>query len=150
MVVPFSSRSKVLALIAIRTLPVLHDEGKMQAILMGAAAAVLFAGKAMADDSVIASRFGNTTIATTASGQTARLYYNADHTFTMKAGTQTISGTWKLDGDTVCLAYDAGTLLPQGMTNPSCVPMTAHAIGDTWTVGDGVQKRTITLVQGIQ
>jgi hypothetical protein len=121
----------------------------MRAILAGSAA-VLFASAAMADDSVIASRFGNTTIATGASGQTAKLYYNADHTFTMKTGAQSASGTWKLDGSTVCLTYSSSMPLPPGMTNPTCVPITAHAVGDTWTVGEGAQKRTITLVQGIQ
>jgi hypothetical protein len=122
----------------------------MRAILIGAAAAALFASAAMADDSVLASRFGNTTIATEASGQTVKLYYNADHTFTTKSGAQTASGTWKLDGGTVCLTYSSATALPLGMTNPTCVPVTAHAVGDTWTVGDGAQKRTITLVKGIQ
>jgi hypothetical protein len=99
---------------------------------------------------VIASRFGNTTIATTASGQTVKSYYNADHTFTTKSGAQAFDGTWKVDGDTVCLTYSSATALPHGMTNPTCVPIAAHAVGDTWTVGEGLQKRTITLVQGIQ
>jgi len=33
-----------------------------------------------------------------------------------------------------------------GAPNPTCVPATAHKVGDTWTAGG----RTITLVQGIQ
>lgn len=147
----FSASGEMLAFGTIRALPVHDDEGEaMRAILMGAAVAVVSAGVAMADESVIASRFGNTTIATTASGQTVKLYYNADHTFTTKSGTQIVGGTWKLDGSNVCLTYSSGTPLPPGMTNPACVPITAHAVGDTWTVGEGTQKRTVTLVQGIQ
>jgi hypothetical protein len=122
----------------------------MRAVLMGVMTAALLSGAAMADHSVIASRFGNTTIATMAGGQTIKLYYNADHTFTTKSGDQTASGSWKLDGSNVCLTYSNMTAPPPGMTNPTCAPITAHAVGDTWTVGEGAQKRTITLVQGIQ
>jgi hypothetical protein len=115
---------------------------------MGAAAVILLAGAAMADDSLLASRFGNTTIATSADGTVVKLYYSADHTFTGKFGNQNASGTWALNGNTVCLTYT--TPLPQGMTNPVCVPITAHAVGDTWSVGEGAQKRTMSLVKGIQ
>jgi hypothetical protein len=122
----------------------------MRAILMGAAAAILLAGAATADDSALASRFGNTTIATTADGTTVKLYYKADHTFTGKTGSQATNGTWKIDGTTVCLTYANPAMLPAGAANPVCVPVAAHAVGDTWTVGVGMQKRTISLVKGIQ
>ncbi len=122
----------------------------MRAILMGAAAAALLSSAALADDSVLASRFGNTTIATMANGQTLKLYYNADHTFTSKIGDQTSNGTWKLDGGTVCLTYANPAALPAGTANPTCVPVAAHNVGDSWSVGAGDQKRTISLVKGIQ
>ncbi len=119
----------------------------MRAILTCAASACLLATAALADDSVLASRFGNTTVATDASGAQSKLYYNADHTFTAKAGTMSVKGTWKVDGDKVCLSYDPA---PPGMASPNCLPVAAHNVGDTWTVGDGAQKRTVTLVKGIQ
>jgi hypothetical protein len=113
-------------------------------------AAVLFATAAMADDSVMASRFGNTTVSTDSAGVKSKLYYNADHTFTAKVGDQAVSGTWKVDGGTICLTYSGGAMLPPTMPNPTCLPVVAHKVGDTWTTGDGAMKRTVTLVQGIQ
>jgi opacity protein-like surface antigen len=124
----------------------------MRAILICAASACLLSTAALADDSVLASRFGNTTIATDVSGAQSRLYYNADHTFTAKVGPQamTIKGTWKIDGGNVCLTYEGATNLPANMPNPTCLPVSAHNVGDTWTTGDGAMKRTVTIVKGIQ
>jgi hypothetical protein len=121
----------------------------MRAIMMSAAA-IMFATAASADDSVMASRFGNTTLSTDASGVKSKLYYSADHTFTAKVGDQSVSGTWKVDGGTICLTYSAGASLPPTMPNPTCLPVVAHKVGDTWTTGEGAMKRTVTLVQGIQ
>ncbi len=122
----------------------------MRAIMLGAAAAVLLSGAAMADDSVMASRFGNTTIATYANGAIVKLYYSTDHTFTTKSGSQTTNGTWKVDGATICLIYANPAALPAGTANRECLPIAAHVVGDTWTVGTGDQKRTVSLVKGIQ
>jgi hypothetical protein len=122
----------------------------MRIVLMSTAFAVLMTTAAFADDSVLASRFGNTTIATDTTGAQQKLYYNADHTFTAKVGAQTINGTWKIDGGNVCLTYQSTANLPATMPNPTCLPVVAHNVGDTWTTGDGAMKRTVTLVKGIQ
>jgi hypothetical protein len=113
-------------------------------------AAILFATAATADDSVMASRFGNTTVSTDSAGVKSKLYYNADHTFTAKVGDQSVSGTWKVDGGTICLTYPAGANLPATMPNPTCLPVVAHKVGDSWTTGEGAMKRSVTLVPGIQ
>lgn len=118
----------------------------MRAILMGLSAAVLFAGAAMADDSVMASRFGNTTITKDAAGNETHLYYKADHSFTVKAGGQTTGGTWKIDGATICLTYANPAALPPGTPNPTCVPVSAHRVGDTWSAG----PYSVSLVAGEQ
>jgi YD repeat-containing protein len=110
--------------------------------LLIAAAFALTATAAYADD-VMASRYGNTTITTDASGVQTKLYYNADGTFTGKQGAFSFSGTWKLDGSTICLTFNPA---PPGAPNPTCTPVSAHKIGETWNGGG----RTITLVQGIQ
>ena len=102
---------------------------------------------AVAADDVMASRYGNTTVSTDSKGVETKVYYNADHTFTFKSGTQSGKGTWKVDNATVCLTYEAA---PAGMPNPLCVPVVAHKVGDTWTTGEGDQKRTVKLVAGIQ
>jgi hypothetical protein len=123
----------------------------MRAILICAASTML-ATAAMADDSVLASRFGNTTIATDPTGAQTKLYYNADHTFSAKIGAQglAVKGTWKIDGGNVCLSYDGSAPLPPNLPNPTCLPVAAHNVGDTWSTGDGAMKRTVTLVKGIQ
>lgn len=77
-----------------------------------------------------------------AKGVKTRIYYKADGTFTGKQGTASFSGTWTLDAkNMLCLSF---TPLPPGATNPTCVPGTAHKVGDTWGGG------TVSLVAGIQ
>lgn len=104
------------------------------------------AGSALADDSVLASRFGNTTITKDGAGNETRLYYAADHTFTVKAGGQTTNGTWKIDGGTICLTYANPAGLPAGTPNPTCVPVSAHKVGDSWSAG----PYSVSLVSGVQ
>jgi hypothetical protein len=113
-------------------------------------ATILFATAAAADDTVMAARFGNTTVSTDAAGVKSKLYYNADHTFTAKVGDQSVSGTWKVDGGTICLTYTGGAAPSPTMPNPTCLPVVAHKVGDTWTTGEGPMKRTVTLIQGLQ
>jgi len=122
----------------------------MRVVLMSTAIAILMTSAALADDSVLASRFGNTTIATDPTGAQTKVYYNADHTFSAKIVGQTVNGTWKVDSGTVCLTYANTANLPATIPNPTCLPVAAHNVGDTWTAGEGAMKRTITLVKGIQ
>ena len=94
---------------------------------------------------VMASRYGNTTIARTGSGHEVHMYYNADHTFTGKVVDVgfDLKGTWSVQNGALCRVYDP---LPPMTTNPDCQPVAAQNIGDTWRVGDN----TSTLVAGIQ
>jgi hypothetical protein len=114
----------------------------MRAFLLGVAAFALSAGVAFADD-IMASRYGNTTVTTDASGAQTMLYYAADGTFTGKQGNQSFNGTWKVDGGSICLTFAQPV---PGAANPTCLPVAAHKVGDTWKAGD----RTVSLVQGIQ
>lgn len=122
----------------------------MRIFVTSTAIAMLMTSAVLADDSVLASRFGNTTIATDTAGGQTKLYYNADHTFSAKTGAQTINGTWKVDNGSVCLTYANAANLPATMSNPTCLPVAVHNVGDTWTTGGGAMKRTVTLVKGIQ
>jgi|SRR4051812_13728323 hypothetical protein len=100
---------------------------------------------ALAQDEVMAARFGNTTVTHTDSGHEVHMYYKADHTFTGNVvdADFRLKGTWAVNAGTVCLTYNPP---PPTVSNPVCQPVVAHNIGDTWTVG----KNTVTLVKGIQ
>lgn len=115
----------------------------MKKILIGAAFALAAVMPALAGDEVLASRFGNTTITKDAQGNERRVYYKADHTFTGKQGTAEFSGTWKIDGSTICLTTAQSV---PGLPNPVCTPVEDHKVGDSWTAG----PYTVTLVAGIQ
>ena len=119
----------------------------LKTILASLAALALAASAAFAVDDVMASRYGNTTEATDAKGAVTKVYYKADGTFTAKAGDVATAGTWKVDAGKICLTYTGAT--PPGMTNPFCVPVAAHKVGETWTSGEGDQKRTVKLIAGI-
>jgi len=118
----------------------------MRLVLLCAAMTAMTAGAALADDSVLASRFGNTTITKDGAGNETRLYYAADHTFKVKAQGQTTNGTWKIDGGTICLAYANPAALAAGTPNPTCVPVSNHKVGDSWSAG----PYSVSLVAGIQ
>lgn len=117
----------------------------MRVFLLAASLIALSAAPALAGDDVMASFYGNTVISKGGMGE-VHTYYNADHTFTMKAPAFDVSwkGTWKVDGGNMCRAFDGAS--PPGVTNPLCLPIEAHKVGDTWTVAG----RTVTVVQGIQ
>lgn len=114
-------------------------------ILLGAVAALaLSATAAFAGDEVMASRIGNTTITTDASGQSSKIYYEADHSFTGVQADQQLSGTWAVNGSQVCLTFTSAP--PPGYPNPICTPVAAHNVGDSWSSG----PFTVQLVEGHQ
>jgi hypothetical protein len=114
----------------------------MRAVRIGLCAAS-FASAAFADDGVMATRFGNTTITRNAAGLERHVYFKADGTFTGKQGAIRFGGTWKVKGNTVCLTTSAAV---PGIPSPACAPVSAHKVGDTWTTG----PNTVSLVAGIQ
>lgn len=115
-------------------------------ILLGAVAALaLSATAALAGgEDVMASRFGNTTITSDASGMSSKIYYEADHSFTGVQGEQQLAGTWAVKGAQVCLTFTSEA--PPGYPNPICTPVSNHAVGETWQAG----PFTVQLVAGHQ
>lgn len=109
---------------------------------------LLSASAVFAGDDVMAPFYGNTAVVTGGMTET-RTYYNADHTFTLKAPSFGMEwkGTWKLDGANLCRTYEKA---PPGVPNPFCTPMQAHKVGDSWTMTMDGKTRTISLVKGIQ
>jgi hypothetical protein len=120
----------------------------IRTLILSTAACVFAAGVAFADD-VMASRFGNTVEATNAKGEVTKLWYAEDGSFTGNANGQDFKGTWELKDGTICLTQTDPAPQP-GATNPTCNPASAHAVGDTWEVGEGDAKMTIKLVAGKQ
>jgi hypothetical protein len=114
----------------------------MRSTILAAALVAFSASLAYADD-VMATRYGNTTIATEANGTQTKLYYKADGTFTGNQGELAFSGTWKLDGDKICLHFDKAV---PGYAEPFCPGIEPHKVGDTWTAAG----RKVMLVKGVQ
>jgi hypothetical protein len=122
----------------------------MRAIFL-AAVLVLAGNAALAEDDLMASRYGNTTDSVDSQGVHTKLYYSADHTFKADVGGTKVDGTWKVDNGTVCLSYaNPPPSMPATMPNPTCLPVVAHKVGDTWTTGEGAMKRTVSLEAGIK
>jgi len=114
-------------------------------ILLGAIAALALSATAvLAADDVMASRIGNTTITTDASGMSSKIYYEADHSFTGVQGDLQLAGTWAVKGSQVCLTFSSEP--PPGYPNPICTPVSARNVGDSWTSG----PFTVQLVEGKQ
>jgi hypothetical protein len=123
----------------------------MRVILLGAVAFAFATSVAFAADDVMATRYGNTTDSVDSQGVHSKLYYAADHTFRANVGGSEVHGTWKVDAGTICLTYvDPPATLPSTMPNPTCLPVQARAVGETWETGEGAMKRTVTLKAGIQ
>jgi hypothetical protein len=119
-------------------------EGQMRSMILAAALVAVSVSCAYADD-VMASRYGNTTMATDSKGVQTKIYYQAGGMLTGKQGDLSFKGTWKVDAaNKLCLNF-SGTA-PKGMANPFCVTVSDHKVGDTWKSDD----RTVTLVKGIQ
>jgi hypothetical protein len=120
----------------------------VRSVLIIVALSTGFALSAYADDDVMAGYYGNTTVSKGGMAET-HTTYSQDHTFDMKvpAFSMEFKGTWALDGAQLCRTFETP---PPGVTNPLCTPIEAHKVGDTWTVTQGDQTRTVTLVQGIQ
>jgi hypothetical protein len=118
----------------------------MRSILIAVIAVAVCATSAFADDSLMAPRFGNTSISkNNKNGIEAHIYFKADHTFTGKVLRLNIAlkGTWTLDGTNFCMTY---TPAPFGVKSPSCHTIAMHKLGDVWTDSD----RTLSIVPGIQ
>ena len=67
--------------------------------------------------------------------------------FTAAAGSLTSKGTWVVQGTQLCRTYDP---VPPGLTNPVCIPVASHKIGDKWTVTVAGVAREATIVAGVQ
>jgi hypothetical protein len=123
----------------------------MRAVLLGAALSLALAIPAFAAEDIMAARYGNTTDSVDAQGIHTKIWYSADHTFKASIADTQVHGTWKVENATVCLTFvDPPANLPSTFPNPTCLPVSAHKLGDSWTTGEGAMARTVTIKSGIQ
>lgn len=124
----------------------------MKSVILAAAAAMLIAAPAYAGDEAMAGYIGNTVVATGGMAET-HAHYKADHSFdivgTMMGMSRTYQGTWEFKGDQLCRTY-TGDLPPGLPSNPLCTAWAPHKVGDSWTMTQGGQTRTLTLKAGVQ
>jgi hypothetical protein len=120
----------------------------LRTLLLSAALGAACTISAYAADDVMSGFYGNTAVATGGMAETHTTYTH-DHTFSMRVPAFGVEfkGTWAVNGDQICRTFDSP---PPGVSNPLCVPVAAHKVGDTWTMGAGGDTRTITLVKGVQ
>jgi hypothetical protein len=113
---------------------------------------VLAAGSAMAADDVMANFYGNTVVSTGGIAD-VHTHYRPDHSFDMVASrmgfSRTFKGTWAVDAKgNLCRTFVGD--VPPDTTNPLCLPIAAHKVGDTWTIDMNGSPRTATLKAGIE
>jgi hypothetical protein len=103
-------------------------------MLIAASILGLSAGPALAAD-LMAGYYGNTVIVT-GPGLEVHVHYRADHTLDLtgtRSGTAfKAKGTWAIDKNgQLCRTYETP---PPGVPNPFCTPLTAHKLGDAWSM----------------
>jgi hypothetical protein len=111
---------------------------------------MLAASSALADDPM-ANTYANTIVTKDSKGMASSLLFNQDGTYTIKATDPNgksveISGKWTLKdgGKTICLTPAAPPNSP-----PSCSPLQAHNVGDSWSVtNDQSQTFSVSLTAG--
>jgi hypothetical protein len=126
----------------------------MRFVVIALAAGLALAATSASADDLMASTYANTVKATDAKGVTSSFLFNADGTYTINATGPdgkpvTIPGKWttKDGGATLCLQPASPPNTPPPA--PSCSPLSAHKIGDTWTVVNDMKETfTVTLVAG--
>jgi hypothetical protein len=105
-------------------------------MLLAGVALALTATAANADQ--FAGMYGNTVHVTHADGSTGTAYVNADNTWEMHQGDQTMRGTYTWKDDThFCMTVTDPKPGPNDQ-GPECNAITGdHKVGDTWTDDDG-------------
>jgi hypothetical protein len=122
-------------------------EVKMRIAVIALTSGFLFAATSALADDLMANTYANTVVTKDSKGMTSSLLFNQDGTYTIKATGPDgkpvqIPGKWtfKDDGKTICLAAAAP---------PSCSPLQAHSVGDSWTVtNDQNQTFNVSLTAG--
>lgn len=118
----------------------------MRTLMMAAVLALGISGAALADP--MAGAYGNTVTITYPNGVVAKMYVDANGTYTTKGPDgSTMKGSWTAaDGKTCLVQTDPAP--PAGMA-PNCSPTVEKKVGDSWTApGPNGSTITIAIVAG--
>ena len=126
----------------------------MRVTLMALAGSLVLMASAASAEDPMASTYANTVVSKDSKGMSSTLYFNQDGTYTLKATGPngqpvTVPGKWatKDGGKSLCLTMDAPPNAPPAP--PSCTPLQAHNVGDSWTVtNDQNQTYNVSLTAG--
>ena len=129
-----------------KTIIRLATAGAVSALLVGAA----WAGN-------MEARFSNTVVAKAPDGTTMKVFYDKPVAFKATIDqpgkpTTNAKGTWRVDGDKVCLTSDT-TFGPFEANKEGCVALMGDKVGDKWqtpgkdTAGKDI-KLDVTIVAG--
>ena len=115
---------------------------KIALLAFGALVAAGFASTALAD--TMAETYGNTVIATNDKGETSKLWFKADGTYTgTSAKGEKFSGKFAIKNGQYCSTADMPANAPAGTPAPKevCQAYEAnHKVGETWTQNDSTGK----------
>jgi hypothetical protein len=108
-------------------------------------AVVLAAVPASAD--TWSGAYGNTINATYTDGRTAKVYVEADHTYSIKLPNGTVlKGRWADAGGQSCFTLTDPPQAPGAKT--PCFPVKEYKVGDTFSGEDSTGKFTSVIVAG--
>ncbi|MDI1363556.1 MAG: hypothetical protein PSX79_01585 [bacterium] len=113
----------------------------MRTLMMAGVLAFGITGAALADP--MAGAYGNTVAITYPNGAVAKMYVDANGTYTTQGPDgSTMKGHWTVADGKTCLAQ-TDPAPPAGMA-PSCSPTVEKKVGDSWTA-PGPEGSTITI-----
>ena len=115
------------------------------AIIAGVAIAALSAVPALTG--AWSGAYGNTIDATYTDGGTAKVYVEADHTYTIKLPNGTVlKGTWADTNGQSCFTLTDPA--PKPGDKPTCFPVKEYKVGDSFSGEDASGKFTSVIVAG--
>lgn len=114
-------------------------------IVLLTAAAFLAATPALAD--TWTGAYGGTIESTYADGRVAKVYVDPDHTYSIALPDhQTLKGTWADAGGQSCFTMTDPPPAPE--SRPSCFPIKAYKVGDTFAGDDATGHFTGVIKAG--
>ncbi len=112
----------------------------MKALLLATVLLAAASGPAFAD--TWSGAYGNTITSTYGDGRVVKVYVEADHSYSIVLPNgQTLKGTWADADGQSCFTLSSGG-------KPSCFPIKAYAVGDTFVGSDATGTYSAVITAG--